>query len=92
MGGVDISQLNSGGLAAGMQGPLLQLNTGNTGGAVAGALSIPAFGFLIQAIQENSDVNVLSTPHILTLNNEDAEIQVGRKIPYRQSSLGGGLG
>lgn len=97
MGGADLSQLNSGGLAAGLQGPLLQVNTGNTGGtnsAVPGGvtLSIPAFGFLVQAIQENSDVNVLSTPHILTLNNEDAEIQVGRKVPYRSASLGGGLG
>lgn len=94
MGGVDLSQLQSGGLAAGLQGPLLQVNTGNTGSAVpAGVtLSIPAFGFLVQAIQENSDVNVLSTPHILTLNNEDAEIQVGRKVPYRSASLGGGLG
>ncbi|MCO4764237.1 MAG: type II secretion system secretin GspD, partial [Myxococcales bacterium] len=95
MGGVDISQLNSGGLAAGLQGPLLQLNTGNTGSASVASgvtLSIPAFGFLIQAIQENSDVNVLSTPHILTLNNEEAEIQVGRKVPYRQANLGGGMG
>ena len=97
MGGVDLSQLQSGGLAAGMQGPLLQVDTGNTGQASVGAgvtLSIPAFGFLVQAIQENSDVNVLSTPHILTLNNEDAEIQVGRKVPYRSASLGGlgGLG
>ncbi|HAN31992.1 MAG TPA: type II secretion system protein GspD, partial [Myxococcales bacterium] len=95
MGGVDISQLNSGGLAAGLQGPLLQLNTGNTGSAAVASgvtLSIPAFGFLVQAIQENSDVNVLSTPHILTLNNEEAEIQVGKKVPYRQANLGGGLG
>ena len=93
MGGVDISQLNSGGLAAGMQGPLVQVNTGNTGSSVTSGvtLSIPAFGFLIQAIQNNSDVNVLSTPHILTLNNEEAEIQVGRKVPYRQANLGGGL-
>ncbi len=94
MGGVDISQLNSGGLAAGMQGPLVQVNTGNTGSNVTSGvtLSIPAFGFLIQAIQNNSDVNVLSTPHILTLNNEEAEIQVGRKVPYRQANLGGGGG
>ncbi len=94
MGGVDISQLNSGGLAAGMQGPLVQVNTGNTGSNVTSgvSLSIPAFGFLIQAIQNNSDVNVLSTPHILTLNNEEAEIQVGRKVPYRQANLGGGGG
>jgi general secretion pathway protein D len=79
-----------------LQGPLLNVNTGNTGTSSvssAATLSIPAFGFLIQAIQENSDVNVLSTPSILTLNNEDAEITVGRKVPYRSQSMGnmGGL-
>ena len=92
MGGVSLQQLNQGGFAAGLQGPLLQLNTGNTGTSSVAAgvtLSIPAFGFLIQAIQENSDVNVLSTPSILTLNNEDAEITVGRKVPYRSQSMGG---
>ncbi len=97
MSGVSLQQLNSGGFAAGMQGPLLNVNAGNTGSSSVAAgvtLSIPAFGFLVQAIQENSDVNVLSTPHILTLNNEDAEITVGRKIPYRSQSMGGlgGLG
>jgi general secretion pathway protein D len=93
MGGVSLSQLNAGGFAAGLQGPLLNVNAGNTGTSTSAAgvtLSIPAFGFLIQAIQENSDVNVLSTPSILTLNNEDAEITIGRKIPYRSQSLGGG--
>lgn len=97
MSGVSLQQLNSGGFAAGLQGPLLNVNAGNTGSSAVPAgvtLSIPAFGFLVQAIQENSDVNVLSTPHILTLNNEDAEITVGRKIPYRSQSMGsmGGLG
>lgn len=97
MGGVNTAQLNAGGLAAGLQGPLMNVSAGNTGSAVpAGVtLSIPAFGFLVQAIQENSDVNILSTPHILTLNNEEAEITVGRKVPYRSASMGGmsgGLG
>ncbi len=92
MGGIDLNQLNQGGFGAGMQGPLVSVNAGNTGTssvAAATTLSIPAFGFLIQAIQENSDVNVLSTPSILTLNNEDAEITVGRKVPYRSQSMGG---
>ncbi len=91
MSGVSLQQLNQGGFAAGLQGPLLNVSTGNTGTSSvssAATLSIPAFGFLIQAIQENSDVNVLSTPSILTLNNEDAEITVGRKVPYRSQSMG----
>ena len=89
--GLDMSQLTKGGLAMGMQGPLTDVSTGSTGAAsaLAGTLSVPTFGFLLQAIQSNSDVNVLSTPHILTLDNEEAEIQVGKQIPYRSSSMGG---
>jgi|GEM_PF-291757 len=88
--GFDASQLTKGGMAVGMQGPLVDVSTGNTGtSTTSSTLSIPTFGFLLQAIQSNSDVNVLSTPHILTLDNEEAEIQVGKQIPYRSSSMGG---
>lgn len=95
MGGLGISsfdmqQLGKGGLAVGLQGPLVDVSTGTTGQATtSGALAIPSYGFLIQAIQSNSDVNVLSTPHILTMDNEEAEIVVGKQIPYQASSLGG---
>ncbi len=88
--GFDAQQLMGGGLAVGLQGPLVDVSTGSAGdGAGVGDLSIPTFGFLLQAIQSNSDVNILSTPHILTTDNEEAEIQVGKQIPYRASSLGG---
>jgi general secretion pathway protein D len=89
--GIDLQQLMTGGLATGLQGPLVDVSTGSAGAleGVGGDLSIPSFGFLIQAIATNSDVNVLSTPHILTTDNEEAEIQVGKQIPYRASSMGG---
>ena len=90
--GFDVQQLTSGGAAMGLQGPLVDVSTGSTGETGVGDLSIPTFGFLLQAIQSNSDVNILSTPHILTLDNEEAEIQVGKQIPYRASSSMGGLG
>lgn len=86
----DMQQLGKGGLAVGLQGPLVDVSTGTTGQTTtSGALAIPSYGFLIQAIQSNSDVNVLSTPHILTMDNEEAEIVVGKQIPYQASSLGG---
>ncbi len=88
--GLDMQQLMKGGLATGMQGPLVDVSTGSTGGeGLSGDLSIPSFGFLLQAIASNSDVNILSTPHILTTDNEEAEIQVGKQIPYRASTMGG---
>jgi general secretion pathway protein D len=86
-----MQQLTKGGAAVGLQGPLVDVSTGSGGGSegLSGDLSIPSFGFLIQAIASNSDVNILSTPHILTTDNEEAEIQVGKQIPYRASSMGG---
>lgn len=44
-------------------------------------ISIPAVSAIIQALQTDTDVNVLSTPSILTLDNEEAQIQVGQEVP-----------
>ena len=45
--------------------------------------SIAKFGLTLQAVQTDSDVNVLSTPHILTTDNKEAEITVGQRIPFQ---------
>ncbi len=85
-----ISTLGDGGGVAGLQGPNMDIDLGTSAdGTSAGTFSIPAFGFLLKAIQTTANVNVLSTPHILTLDNEEAEIQVGRRQPYRNTSFGG---
>jgi general secretion pathway protein D len=48
---------------------------------------------LINALQTNNDVDVLSNPHILIMNNEDGEISVGQRVPFPVSTLGlGGSG
>lgn len=44
-------------------------------------VSIPAVSGIIQALESNSDANVLSTPSVLTLDNEEASIQVGQDVP-----------
>jgi general secretion pathway protein D len=49
-------------------------------------LSIPAFGIALNALQSNSAVNILSTPNILTTDNEEASIVVGRNIPFPVST------
>ena len=38
---------------------------------------------LLHALQTSSDVNVLSTPHLLTSDNEEAEITVGQNVPFQ---------
>ena len=46
-------------------------------------LQIPQFGIILHALQQSSDVNVLSTPHILAIDNEEAEITVGQNVPFQ---------
>ncbi len=78
------------GLAAGIRGPELE----GTDDLLGTGLSIPAFGVSLQALQTNSDVNVLSTPHILATDNTEASITVGENVPVQSgfSPMGNLLG
>ncbi len=42
---------------------------------------------VIRATQNNADTNILSSPHILTSDNEEAEIVVGNNIPIITSRV-----
>jgi general secretion pathway protein D len=48
-----------------------------------GSLTFPSIGAIFNAYQKDKDVNILSTPQIMTLDNEDAEIYVGKNVPYQ---------
>lgn len=39
------------------------------------------FGVLIQALKTDGDTTILSTPSLVTLNNEEAELSVGQDVP-----------
>jgi general secretion pathway protein D len=45
------------------------------------------FAATIQALQTNSNANLLSTPSILTLDNQEAKIVVGNEVPFRTGSF-----
>jgi len=47
-----------------------------------GGISFPNLATLVAAYQTDNDVNILSTPHILTTDNEEAEIIVGQEVPF----------
>ncbi|MGH7800273.1 MAG: type II secretion system secretin GspD [Thermodesulfobacteriota bacterium] len=53
---------------------------------------IPSFTFLFQALASLTDVNVLSTPSIVTTDNEEAEIIVADVIPFPTGSTVGETG
>ena len=40
------------------------------------------FGFLLNAIASDSDNNILSTPTLVTMDNQEAEIVVGQNVPF----------
>lgn len=76
--------VSMGGFLAGLQGPTIP-------GLNIGGIEIPSFGIVINALQTSSDVNVLSTPHILTTDNEEAEITVGQNVPFQSGFSTGGF-
>ena len=45
-----------------------------------------SFAFIIKALASNGDVNLLSTPSITTMDNEEAKIHVGQNVPFRTGS------
>jgi len=78
------SLVSMGGFLAGMQGP-------NVPGVAELGVALPSFGVVMHALTRNSDVNVLSTPHILTSDNEEAEITVGQNVPFQAGYAPSGL-
>jgi general secretion pathway protein D len=90
-GGLD----DHGGLAQGNFGTLAQAvaNPTSLPGLILAAASnekvrlpngdlVPAHTVLLTALQSDTDVNVLSAPNIVTTDNEEAEIVVGRNVPF----------
>jgi general secretion pathway protein D len=79
------SIVSLGGFLTGFSGPTSGVLKDLTG------LSLPSIGVLIRALQSSSDVNVISTPHVLATDNEDSEIIVGQNVPFQTGYFPSGL-
>lgn len=57
-------------------------------GIALGSLALRAdnFGVLVSALSSKSNNNILSTPSMLTLDNEEAELIIGKNIPIKTGS------
>ncbi|HBX55192.1 MAG TPA: type II secretion system protein GspD [Pseudomonas sp.] len=55
-------------------------------GAIIG-LGTDSFGVLITALSANAKSNLLSTPSLLTLDHQKAEILVGQNVPFQTGSF-----
>ncbi|UCG71968.1 MAG: type II secretion system secretin GspD [Chromatiales bacterium] len=53
-----------------------------------------SFVALIEALEADADTNIMGTPILVTLDNEEAEIQVGQEVPFVTGSFteAGGVG
>lgn len=60
-------------------GALAQINGGVLGGAVRSGNAI--FGAIVNAVRSDNQSNILSTPSIMTLDNQEAYFLVGQEIP-----------
>jgi general secretion pathway protein D len=72
----------------GAAGDITSVGTGLNLGIVRGTLTLPGgtqivnLAALARALQSDQKSNVLSTPNILTLDNEEAKIVVGQNVPF----------
>lgn len=64
------------------------LGTGLNIGVVNGSSNVPGvgqvlnLGMLARALETDSNANILSSPNLLTLDNEEAKIVVGQNVPF----------
>jgi general secretion pathway protein D len=76
-----------GGAALGGDGAIGQVLSNLPQGILLGAGRLGSdsgtnWGVVLRALLADSDTNVLSTPSIVTMDNEEAEIKVGQEVPF----------
>ena len=89
---------NFGNIGSAVSGPASLANlTGLAAGVAKGFFTFGGteylnVGALVSALQTEEGVNILSTPHLLTTDNQKAEIVVGENVPFisAQSQTTGG--
>jgi general secretion pathway protein D len=90
IGGTNFTSNNSPGnnIIAASQNPL-GVGNGFNLGYVSGSVSLPGsrtsflqLGALVSALRGDGKSNILSTPSILTLDNQEAEIKVAQEVPF----------
>jgi general secretion pathway protein D len=69
-------------------------STGVNLGLLRNINGVYVLGLLARALQANGDGNILSTPNLLTLDNEEAKIVIGQNVPfvtgqYTNANVGG---
>ncbi|MEX3964318.1 type II secretion system secretin GspD [Paraburkholderia sp. EG286B] len=75
---------STGGLASALGASGLQ--QGLNVGWIKNIFGVRGLGALLQALSQTADANVLSTPNLITLDNQEAKIVVGTNVPIQTGS------
>ena len=76
----------AGGLPAALASTSNPVQQGLNVGWVHNIFGVQGLGALLQALSQTADANVLSTPNLITLDNEEAKIVVGTNVPIQTGS------
>lgn len=88
IGGTNLGGRNTGTNIIDASANLGALGQGLNIGVVSGTINIPGLGvvtnlgMLARALESDANANILSTPTLLTLDNEEAKIVIGQNVPF----------
>lgn len=78
----------------GVASNITTVGSGLSIGIVKGSITLPGvtgavlnLGFLARALESNGNANILSTPNLLMMDNEEAKIVVGQNVPFVTGSF-----
>jgi general secretion pathway protein D len=95
-GGTNFNGPQGGNILGALENPL-GLPGGLNLGYIGGTITLPGLGgrettilnigALVRALKANTGTNILSTPTIVTLDNQEALIEVGQEVPFIQGEF-----
>ena len=88
IGGTNLPARGTGSKILDVAANIGSVGTGLNLGVVRGTINVPGvgeilnLGFLARALQSGANANILATPNLLTLDNEEARIVIGQNVPF----------
>ncbi len=88
IGGTNFGDRGTGANIIDVAGNIGSAGAGLNVGVVRGRITLPGvgtvlnLGMLARALESDSNANILSTPNLLTLDNEEAKIVIGQNVPF----------
>ena len=86
-GGTNFGAQGGGANILGVAQNPISAGRGLNGGVLKGTISVGGaqilnIGLLVRALENDANANILSTPTLLTLDNEEAKIVIGQNVPF----------